>query len=198
MGEAHGDTRSATRDALIRVATRLWYESGYERVSVQEIVEAAGLTKGAFYHYFDSKEELLKLIHDDFIEQEIAAVRSAIEHGGSPSNTLVAIIVELLNSVANYREGITVFFREMPSLSEQSFNEVKSRRDFLGKLVLSVIHEGIDAGEFREVRDEQLVMFAIIGMCAWAHEWFEDGAPLSAREIGEMYAGLLLDGLRHS
>lgn len=48
---------------LLAAATRLFAEQGYDRTSVQEIVEAAGVTKGALYHYFGSKDDLLHEIY---------------------------------------------------------------------------------------------------------------------------------------
>lgn len=194
--EAGSDAPLTTRESLIRSATRLWYERGYERVSIQEIVDAAGVTKGAFYHHFRGKDELLMLIHDQFIEDEIAAVRRVIDKGLSPSETLRGIFVELLDSVAKYREQVTVFFREMRSLSCESFAKIEPRRALLGELTLSVLRDGISSGEFRPVKDLQLAMFAINGMCVWAYEWFDSDGPFSAREVGEMYADMVLDGLR--
>ncbi|MGW6507380.1 helix-turn-helix domain-containing protein, partial [Streptomyces niveus] len=48
---------------LLAAATRLFAEQGYGSTSVQEIVEAAGVTKGALYHYFGSKEDLLQEVY---------------------------------------------------------------------------------------------------------------------------------------
>ncbi len=48
---------------LLAAATRLFAERGYDRTSVQEIVEAAGVTKGALYHYFGSKDDLLHEVY---------------------------------------------------------------------------------------------------------------------------------------
>ena len=47
-----------SRDKLLDAATRLFHENGYQAVTVNDICEAAQLTKGAFYHHFDSKEAL--------------------------------------------------------------------------------------------------------------------------------------------
>ena len=50
-------------ERLLAVATRLFAEKGFEGTSVQEIVAAAGVTKGAMYHYFASKDDLLYEIY---------------------------------------------------------------------------------------------------------------------------------------
>ena len=52
------DAGTPVPQRLLAAATRLFAERGYDRTSVQEIVEAAGVTKGALYHYFGSKDDL--------------------------------------------------------------------------------------------------------------------------------------------
>ena len=50
------------RDQIIDAAERLFYEKGYEQTSVQDVLDALSLSKGGFYHYFQSKIELLEAV----------------------------------------------------------------------------------------------------------------------------------------
>lgn len=50
------------RDQIIEAAERLFYEKGYEQTSVQDVLDALSLSKGGFYHYFQSKIELLEAV----------------------------------------------------------------------------------------------------------------------------------------
>lgn len=186
-----------TREAIIHSATKLWYERGYGHTTLEEIVQAAGLTKGAFYRHFRSKDGLLRFIHEEFVEDRIATVRRLIDKELSPGETLTEIVAELVDGVARYREAIAVLFREMYAFPRKNFSRIEQRGAFLGELILSVLNEGIRVGEFRRVRDPRLVMFGIIGMCASTYEWFDIRGPMSGREVGEMYADLILKGLRH-
>ena len=61
----------ATRGALIDAARRLFAERGYADVGTEEIVRAAGVTRGALYHHFDGKRDLLRAVYEQ-IEAEIA------------------------------------------------------------------------------------------------------------------------------
>src|SRR5579864_9838166 len=49
---------AAKHERIVKEASRLFRERGFENVSVGEVMKAAGLTHGAFYAHFDSKEEL--------------------------------------------------------------------------------------------------------------------------------------------
>ncbi len=57
-----------TRTNILKVALLLFLEKGYKNVSYQDLVKKSGLSKGAIYHYFPSKEELLVSVFDMFSE----------------------------------------------------------------------------------------------------------------------------------
>jgi AcrR family transcriptional regulator len=61
----------ATRSALIAAARALFAERGYAAVGTEEIVQAAGVTRGALYHHFDGKRELFEAVYAQ-IEAELA------------------------------------------------------------------------------------------------------------------------------
>lgn len=57
---------TGTRDMILEVASRLFLTKGYEKTTISDIINGLdGLTKGAMYHYFDSKEE----IFDEVVKQ---------------------------------------------------------------------------------------------------------------------------------
>jgi TetR/AcrR family transcriptional repressor of nem operon len=51
-----------SREEMMRAAAEVFRKQGYHRTSMADLAEACGLTKGVFYHHFESKEELMKAI----------------------------------------------------------------------------------------------------------------------------------------
>jgi TetR/AcrR family transcriptional repressor of nem operon len=64
---ARGRVKRASREKLVRAARNLMLAQGYPITSVDDIIEAAGVSKGSFYHYFDSKEELALTAMHEFL-----------------------------------------------------------------------------------------------------------------------------------
>src|SRR5258708_30107264 len=62
------------RDAFLDVAQRLVETKGYEAMSIQDVLDALEVSKGAFYHYFDSKQALLEAVVDRFADGGMAAL----------------------------------------------------------------------------------------------------------------------------
>lgn len=75
----HPDIR---RDELLAIAAERFGDKGYDGTSVDEIIRQAGLSKGAFYHYFPSKEALLEALAGRAAEQALARVTGELEAPG--------------------------------------------------------------------------------------------------------------------
>ena len=68
------ERRAATRQSLIDAARALFAERGFAGVGREEIVQRAGVTRGAMYHYFASKEELFQAVYQAVEEDLLTAV----------------------------------------------------------------------------------------------------------------------------
>jgi AcrR family transcriptional regulator len=177
-------------------ALRLFEEEGYDAASVQRIVDDAGLTKGAFYHHFESKEEVLHEIHDQYMDDELERLRTVMARDESPDVLLRQVMTEvLMEPIAIYRSEVTVFLHEQRFLSRDAFAEVYAKRDEFERLVVELIERGIDQGVFRPAGPPKLLAFAVIGISAWAHTWLDPNGAMTPREIGEIYGEIIVHGL---
>ena len=66
-----------TKEKLLDAAQRLMLAKGFEATSLEEICEEAGLTKGSFFHYFESKEDLGKAVLEHFCEAKLREFQAA-------------------------------------------------------------------------------------------------------------------------
>jgi len=183
--------------ALLEAGIQLFEKQGYAATSVQSLVDAAGLTKGAFYHHFSSKDDLLRRVHDEFIDYQLSRARTVLsEPGISTDQRLRRLIVEaLLEPMAIYKAEITVFLQEYRFLSGDTFADVKRKRDEFERYFVDLIEHGMSEGVFRRVGPARVLAFGIIGMGAWTHSWLDLAGRHPPTEIGEMFADMLLGGL---
>ena len=72
------------RTEILSAAQELFFSKGYEATTVQEIIDAVGIAKGTFYHYFESKVDLLDALIASMTEQQLqnaqAILNEEIEH----------------------------------------------------------------------------------------------------------------------
>ena len=129
------------REAIIRTAERLFFEKGYEETSIQDILDELSISKGGFYHHFDSKIALLSEICRQRGERDLERVRGELENeklrsaqklslllgclhlfgNADPAFTALVLKVSYLDGDVNFRDQMRTF-----NISGASFR--RSRR----------------------------------------------------------------------
>ena len=72
------EEHTAKRNDILDVALRLIYSKGYEKMTIQDILEQLQISKGAFYHYFDSKIEVLEAVIERMAADQVEPIFLAI------------------------------------------------------------------------------------------------------------------------
>lgn len=193
-------TRSSRNDDLraqiLHAALRLFNRKGFHATSVQDIVEEASCSKGAFYHHFNAKEDLLLVFHETFIHYELEMAEQALQGEGGPLDKLRKIAVQLVDSIARFRPYVGVFIQERRFLSHDGFAIVKAKRDQYEEIVRGLVEEAIRSGQLRPDLDPQLFTLAFFGMYNWSYHWFQPNKPLSTEEVAGRLFDFLVDGAR--
>lgn len=88
----------ATRRAVLDAARSLFGAKGYAQTSVEEIAEAARVTKGAVYHHFAGKEALFRAVYAETEAEAQARAMSAAVPGAAPVDQIVAMMNAYLDA----------------------------------------------------------------------------------------------------
>jgi AcrR family transcriptional regulator len=190
---ANDEMSARTKRLLVDAAIKLFSAAGYAETSLQELVTEAGVTKGAFYHHYRSKEEILRQIHDDFIDGQIERAEAAVREGSTPSESLRALIRFEMGAISEHQDAVTVFLRERRAFGPETWKEVRAKRDRLEAVFVNLVKDGIAAGEFRD-GDPQLIAYGILGMVHWSHEWYRPRMGPTDK-VADTFADMVLDGL---
>ena len=188
-------TPEETRRDLVAASLELFGKYGFDGTSVNQIVEKAGLTKGAFYHYFQSKEDVLQEIHHEYASKMVAGAREVAASDGEAIEKLRAIITRAVIAFGRYRSYVAVFYQEFRVLSKSSFDEVRTLHDEEEEILLTIIEDARAAGQIRPATDAKLLVFAISGVSAWLYQWYDQTGPLTLEEIAEGLADIILTGV---
>jgi AcrR family transcriptional regulator len=144
----------ATRGALIGAARRLFAQRGYADVGTEEIVRAAGVTRGALYHHFDGKRDLLRAVYEQ-LEAEIATeVAAGVVPGASIVETLAAGAQLFLDHCLEPEVQRIVLLDAPAVLGWEEWREIGARYG-LG-LISGLLTAGMESGELRRQPVEPL------------------------------------------
>jgi AcrR family transcriptional regulator len=137
----------ATRAALIGAARRLFAERGYADVGTEEIVREAGVTRGALYHHFNGKRELLRAVYEQ-IESEVAQdLAERAVPGASVLETLRLGAERFLDRCLEPEVQRIALLDAPAVLGWEEWREIGARYG-LG-LIAGLLEAGIEAGEIR-------------------------------------------------
>jgi AcrR family transcriptional regulator len=194
---AGGGPSAAVPERLLAEATRLFAERGYDRTSVQEIVEAAGVTKGALYHYFGSKDDLLHEIYARVLRLQTERLDAIAARSGVPVQERLAEAAAdvVVTSIENL-DDTKIFFRSMHQLSPEKQKAVRAERRRYHEHFRALVEEGQRSGCFRREPRPDLVVDFFFGSVHHLGTWYRADGPLSAREVAAEFAGLLLAAVR--
>jgi AcrR family transcriptional regulator len=155
------DRAHATREAILRAAAQEFDRLGYDRTSLTAVLARAGLTKGAFYFHFASKDAvagaLIEYQHDLWVEMR----QRWHERGLDPLHTLVGMIVESADRMA-----VDVVLRAGVRLTadrEVGYPGVPNAHLMWEKMIAAYVAEAGECGHLREGVDPEAVARAISG-----------------------------------
>ncbi|MDT7725699.1 MAG: TetR/AcrR family transcriptional regulator, cholesterol catabolism regulator [Actinomycetota bacterium] len=196
MIEVTAGEQDSVPQRLLSHATELFAKKGFDRTSVQEIVEAAGVTKGAMYHYFDSKDDLLYEIYARVLrEQTDQLEKVAVTEAPLRERLTAAASDVVVSTIANLDDN-TIFMQSMHQLSDEKRKAVRAERRKYHERFRSLIEEGQASGEFRGDKPADVIVDFFFGSVHHLGSWYRRTGTLSARQVGDHYADLLLDALR--
>ena len=87
---------TGARQRIVAAAVALFAEQGYDATSVNQVVARAGVAKGALYHHFESKDDLLYEVYRELVDRQLAGLRAILAEGWPPAATLRALIDDLV------------------------------------------------------------------------------------------------------
>jgi AcrR family transcriptional regulator len=180
---------------LLNVARTLFAEKGFEGTSVQDVVVAAGVTKGAMYHYFSSKDDLLYEIYGRVLRMQMERLEKFVSQEGPVEERLHAAAADVVATTIENLDSTTIFFRSLHQLSEEKQKEIRRERRRYHETFRAMVVEGQQSGVFREDVSADLCVDFFFGSVHHLPTWWNPRGRLSGQEVGRLFADLFIAGL---
>lgn len=190
-----------TVQLILDTASQLFFQKGYDKTTLQDIIDATGLSKGAIYHHFASKEAILIAVVDrigDFNSAVLAEIRDKKGLNGA----------EKLREL--FRTSMRLSFQGkilhmLPFLIENPKFMALQMQSILGEAApdytLPILKEGIADGSIRTDHPEELSEVLLILSDLWLHPILRPSTPEQVRarcaffnQFTRQYGFELLDG----
>ena len=142
---------AARRDEFVDAAQRLIQSKGYEQLSIDDVLSATGSSKGAFYHYFDSKRSLLSAVIDRMVDAGISLVGQVV---ADPDLSAVEKLQGYFKTLAAFKgeqrefllKVIDVWYSDDNAIVRERFRRETVR--LVAPHFAAIIRQGIAEGSF--------------------------------------------------
>ena len=194
-GRAPKAARPPVKERLLRVATRLFARHGFEGTSVQDIVDAAGVTKGAMYHYYGSKDDLLFEVYHQVLSMQTSHLDEIAVGPGTAEERLRAAAGDVVQTSLDNLDDMIVFFRSLHMLPEDKQTQVRAERRAYQEKFRALVDEGVAAGTFRSDISSDVVVHYFLSVVNQLGSWYKPDGSLSPGQVGNLFTELLIGGL---
>lgn len=180
-GKKRETNRQQRREHIVAKAREVFSGKSYKEVTVANITSEAGIAKGTFYLYFDSKEDLFLEVIRDAVLRLRRAVAEAVGQVDDPMEKVRAAVPVVFDICRREAGLYLAIFQQASFLESGRYEEYNAAYDPIAKDFQMTIEEGMKRGVFK-AGDPEIIAHGVFGfMASLIHQWllleFSGGAP---------------------
>lgn len=183
------------RDDIMAAAAELFARQGYSATSIGDIARACDCSKSRLYHYFESKEAILRDMLTTHVDQLLERCRDVISTE-EPKNHFIKIVKLFLKIYATSRNQHVVMLTCLDALSPEHRDELITKQRELIAFIRDTLlqHRPDMKGNQKLLRVDTMLFF---GMINFTYTWYKAEGAVAPEELAERAVQLFLEGYTH-
>lgn len=200
MAESKPSQRQGTFDKILAAALDLFVSRGFEGTTVDEIAEAAGLTKGAIYFHFATKDDVLLALLDQVEKNFVDPMDRRVRRAGPGARDKLVAFAHQQSELGVGRTKLAILAIKTSSDFAAGDERFGPRIRHIYRRLYDIVEDIVELGkaqrEFRtDVSTRQIASFVIATHDGTFLEWQRRGLELKPPEIIYAFRSLVLDAL---
>ena len=185
-----------TINAILEAARSLFIEKNYADVTITEIAAAAGVSKGALYHHFPSKEDIYLQMMHHFLQEIQTVTQATVENStGSCRERLHQSLRSFLGLSDELRGVLRLVRRDINIFTDpMRYELVRAYQIAVPEQVESILRDGIANGEIRS-DDARLLSWELVALVEVALRPYSRGVLGKQEDMVDYLLGIFLDGV---
>lgn len=183
-----------TKELLIEKGIDFFYEKGYSRSSVRDIVKAADVTNSALYTYFHNKEELLYQIIKKEGEDLLSILAEIEKRHEHPLDRLKWAILTQICKCQEKKKEVKIYLDELYQLNQGLKTEISEQHRMIFEFYKKQFSDLEKLGLLR-VTSKALASFACLSIINWSYRWFREDGELSIEQVANKLIDLFFYGI---
>lgn len=191
------DLKQERRKQILDAAEKVFTKRGLDKARMDDIVHESGLSKGALYWYFKSKDAIIRALLDRVFINEMRDAEELIHAQGSSSERLRTFVANAVQEYKHFEKMLPLAY-EFVALAARSKAISEAIVGYFKRytaILAEIIQQGIDSGEFQPCDPERTAISAIAMYEGMAMLWFIERELVDWDRIGTAPLETILAGL---
>jgi len=191
------DVSQERKQQIMEAALKVFSREGLHTARMDDIAEEAGLSKGALYWYFNSKDKIIASLLTNFFDREFSKIEEWVIRDDSARNLLQSLIDLIVEDLLSVKPFMSIIY-EFWAMSFRNKRVGKFIRESMHRyldLIVPVVQRGIDRGEFKalDAMDVAMAFGSIIegSILLWSY----DMNNVDFRALITKSVSIFLDGI---
>lgn len=183
------------RELIVATAADMFARKGVRSTTVRELADAVGVLSGSLYHYFASKDEIVKEILTGFLDAILARYADVLAQGHDAARTLREVVLASLQVARQLPDATAIYQNELRYLRESpQYKEVQVAAAEVQQVWLGVIERGVADGSFRSDISPR-IFHRLIRDAVWlSGRGQHPDAGYSTEQLADAITSIFLDG----
>ena len=187
--------KRSRRDAILQSVGTVLRNSRLSCLTMQDVADQLGITKGNLYYYFKGKQDILFQCHMRCMDLSIEALREIQAAQHRQTDPLQALLVMHITGMLENGFG-GVLLTDMENLTPAQRSHYVARRDEFESGVRQLIDAGVQQGIY-VCENAKLASLIMLGSINWLPKWYRPDGDLAPKELATGIANFLMKSLQH-
>ncbi|SEQ59147.1 TetR/AcrR family transcriptional regulator [Thalassovita taeanensis] len=182
------------REGILKSAAKLFAEKGYATTTIVDLATACETSRGALYHYYSSKEDILFSIIQEHVATMYETLNRAADQAAEPEERLRAVVRAMVALNADGKYEQIVLLNEINQLDPEQQTSLRALQREIVIKVQDLIADVSHADQISRDKMKVLTMM-FLGMINYTYVWYDPQGAVTPDEYAEMSVDVYLGGL---
>jgi len=186
--------KNRRKDRVYTVATKTFWQKGYEKTTIRDIARATDMTTAGLYYYFKSKEELLFQILNGHMNDMITGIEKIPRDFSAPLELIEKYIQYQISTYCTDKYRTKLILSDDDCLSGEWYKQIKNKQ----RQYLNYWRNVLNAYCRENGLSTQAIAIdahCLVGMCAWIYRWYDPKGDIDSKKLASKIFGLFMFGL---
>ncbi|RRH76183.1 TetR/AcrR family transcriptional regulator [Falsigemmobacter faecalis] len=193
MARTQSKDYSEIRENILRSAARLFAEKGFPMATIVDLAHACQSSRGALYHYFGSKEEILAEIISTHVGTMLRALEEVSEQRLAPQDHLRALARQIMYLNATHKNEQVVLLNDWSLLEPPVVADIAARQRKIVALIRDALTR-VDVQHRMTSRTASTYAMSLLGSLNYTYIWFDPEGPVRSEDYADQVVDVFLNG----